>query len=74
MAYAFERLGVCGLFAGHNPKNEASRHLLGKLGFRYAHDELYEPTGLMHPCYLLTAEEYREMNQGPGPGEEGATG
>ena len=73
MAYAFERLGGAGLFAGHNPKNEASRHLLGKLGFRYTHDELYEPTGLEHPCYLLTAEEYHAMNRGPGPGEERAS-
>jgi RimJ/RimL family protein N-acetyltransferase len=58
MRYAFERLEVTGLFAGHNPKNKASRHMLGKLGFRYTHDELYGPTGLEHPCYLLTAEEY----------------
>ncbi len=26
-----------------------------KLGFRYSHDELYEPTGLMHCSYLLGA-------------------
>ena len=61
MVYAFERLEVIGLFAGHNPKNEASRHILERLGFRYTHDELYEPTGLEHPCYLLMAEEYYEM-------------
>jgi ribosomal-protein-alanine N-acetyltransferase len=63
IVYAFERLEVTGLFAGHNPKNEASRHILAKLGFRYTHDELYEPTGLQHPCYLLTAEEYRELSR-----------
>ena len=73
MACAFERLGVAGLFAGHNPRNEASRYLLGKLGFRYTHDELYEPTGLEHPCYLLTSEEYQEMNQGPGLGRKRAS-
>ena len=65
MAYAFERLEVMGLFAGHNPKNEASRHILERLGFRYTHDELYEPTGLEHPCYLLMAEEYYEMPEIP---------
>ena len=70
MAHAFERLGVKGLFAGHNPKNTASRHLLAKLGFRYTHDELYEPTGLMHPCYQLTYDQYREANPAPGRGEE----
>jgi hypothetical protein len=31
----------------------ASRALLGKLGFRYTHDELYAPTGLLHPSYRL---------------------
>ena len=70
MAHAFEKLGGTGLFAGHNPKNQASRHILGNLGFRYTHDELYEPTGLEHPCYLLTAEQYREANQRADRGEE----
>ncbi|MBI5300518.1 MAG: GNAT family N-acetyltransferase [Chloroflexi bacterium] len=58
MAYAFERLGASALFAGHNPKNDESRDLLLKLGFRYTHDEFYPPTGLNHPSYLLTAEEF----------------
>ena len=51
--YAFNDLQLKGLFAGHNPKNTASRHLLEKLGFQYTHDEYYEPTGLQHPSYLL---------------------
>lgn len=51
--YAFSEVGVRGLFAGHNPKNEASRSLLQKLGFRYTHDDYYPPTGLRHPSYLL---------------------
>nr|NIV34793.1 hypothetical protein [Anaerolineae bacterium] len=58
--------------AGHNPKNTASQHLLGKLGFRYTHEELYEPTGLMHPCYGLTHDEYLEANPAPGSEEERA--
>ena len=61
MAYAFNTLEVSKLFAGHNPKNKASRSLLLKLGFHYTHDEYYEPTGLKHPSYLLTAEEYSNM-------------
>ena len=56
--YAFEDLKVSKLFAGHNPKNIVSRQLLSKLGFRYTHDDYYEPTGLMHPSYLLTPEDY----------------
>ncbi|MGA8277810.1 MAG: GNAT family N-acetyltransferase [Rhodanobacteraceae bacterium] len=51
--YAFGTLGAKGLFAGHNPKNEVSRRLLAKLGFRHTHDEFYAPTGLMHPSYTL---------------------
>jgi RimJ/RimL family protein N-acetyltransferase len=61
--YAFNTLEVTSLFAGHNPKNEGSRDLLGKLGFRYTHDEYYAPTGLHHPSYVLTVVEYRRLRQ-----------
>jgi hypothetical protein len=30
-----------------------------RLGFVHTHDEFYEPTGLMHPSYLLTRQEER---------------
>lgn len=56
--YAFDELQAAGLFAGHNPQNEVSRHLLARLGFRYTHDEYYPATGLDHPSYLLTVAEY----------------
>jgi len=59
--YAFNTIKVSGLFAGHNPKNEGSRYLLGKLGFRYTHDEFYSPTGLNHPSYMLTANDYARL-------------
>lgn len=52
-AYAFNKLGVERLVAGHHPANIASGRVLEKLGFRFSHLELYPPTGLMHPCYLL---------------------
>lgn len=58
MDYAFHILTASGLFAGHNPQNVASRHLLQKLGFQYTHDEYYAPTGLQHPSYLLMADQY----------------
>jgi [ribosomal protein S5]-alanine N-acetyltransferase len=58
MEYGFNTLGVKALFAGHNPANAASRRVLQKLGFRYTHDELYPPTGLLHPSYLLTAQDF----------------
>jgi len=53
--YAFDRLGAQSLFAGHNPTNEASRHLVEKLGFRFTHVEHYPATGLPHPSYTLEA-------------------
>lgn len=46
---------------GDYPHNERSRNLLLKLGFAYTHDEFYEPTGLEHPSYLLTADEYADL-------------
>lgn len=51
--YGFGTLGATALFAGHHPRNEASRRLLLKLGFVHTHEELYKPTGLLHPSYLL---------------------
>jgi [ribosomal protein S5]-alanine N-acetyltransferase len=54
IVFAFEVLGLKALFAGHHPANTASRRLIEKLGFRFTHEELYPPTGLNHPSYLLT--------------------
>jgi len=51
--YAFGTIGAHALFAGHHPANHASRGLLLMLGFVHTHQELYPPTGLMHPSYLL---------------------
>jgi RimJ/RimL family protein N-acetyltransferase len=56
--YAFNVLNCSALFAGHNPKNSVSKKLLEKLSFNYIGDEFYEPTGLSHPSYLLTKEDY----------------
>jgi len=54
--YAFSVRRDRALFAGHNPANAASRALLARLGFVHTHDELYPPTGLEHPSYLLIRE------------------
>ncbi|WAS94505.1 GNAT family N-acetyltransferase [Nannocystis punicea] len=53
VAFAFGPLAARGLFAGHHPENTASRAALLRLGFRHTHDELYPPTGAMHPSYRL---------------------
>lgn len=59
--YAFSQLKVSCLFAGHNPRNEASGKLLRKLGFNYSHDEYYLPTGLKHPSYFFYREDYTNI-------------
>jgi ribosomal-protein-alanine N-acetyltransferase len=51
--FAFKTIEAKALFAGHHPENHASRRILSKLGFRLTHEELYPPTGLQHPSYLL---------------------
>ncbi|HKX19772.1 MAG TPA: GNAT family N-acetyltransferase [bacterium] len=54
IAYAFGTIGAHALFAGHHPANAVSQRVLEKLGFRFTHEELYPPTGLRHPSYLLS--------------------
>ena len=51
--WAFDHLVVARLYAGHHPENRASERVLRKLGFEYARDVHFEPTGLMHPLYVL---------------------
>ena len=53
ITHAFDVLDADALFAGHHPRNHGSRGVLLRLGFTYAFDELYPPTGLQHPGYLL---------------------
>ncbi len=57
--YAFTALGAEKLFAGHNPKNTASRQMLKKVGFEYIGDHYYAPTGLYHPSYELRRDIQR---------------
>ena len=61
--YAFEKLQVKGLFAGHNPGNALSKNTLMKLGFQYIHDEYYRPTGLLHPSYILLRDNRWKENK-----------
>ncbi|HUP59313.1 MAG TPA: GNAT family N-acetyltransferase [Thermoanaerobaculia bacterium] len=52
--YAFDTRHVRALFAGHHPDNVRSKRTLERLGFEYWRHDLYPPTGLQHPGYLLT--------------------
>ncbi len=51
--HAFGALEVEALFAAHHPLNHRSGNVLLKLGFVAVGEELYPPTGLMHPTYRL---------------------
>ncbi len=51
--YAFAALNATALFAGHHPMNQESRRVLLKVGFVYAGEALYPPSGVMEPTYLL---------------------
>jgi len=51
--YGFEVLHTPAILVRHHPQNAASARLVQSLGYRYTHDELYEPTGLQHPAYRL---------------------
>jgi len=58
VAHAFTSPDVEAIFAGHHPDNRDSRRLLTRLGFRSIGEELYPPTGLLHPSYLLDRSEW----------------
>jgi len=53
IGHAFGTLGFHSLFAGHHPRNEASRRVLLSVGFREAGWEVYPPTGIIEPTYRL---------------------
>jgi [ribosomal protein S5]-alanine N-acetyltransferase len=50
--YAFEKYAPKKLIAGHHPENVNSKKVLGKLGFKYSHDEDLD-LGVGIPRYLL---------------------
>lgn len=57
ISYGFKELGASAIFAGHHPDNTSSRNVLFKLGFEETGTEFYEPTGLLHPSYLLQSHQ-----------------
>ena len=54
LEYAWEKLQLSKVYAGHHPDNRASETILKKLGFEFIENLFYEPTGLMHPSYVCT--------------------
>ena len=55
LEYAWEKLRLSKVYAGHHPDNRASGKILKKLGFAFIGNVFYEPTGLMHPSYVCKA-------------------
>ena len=53
LQFGWEELHLPKVFAGHHPDNRASETILKKLGFEFVESVFYEPTGLMHPAYVL---------------------
>jgi ribosomal-protein-alanine N-acetyltransferase len=55
LGYAWEKLQLSKVYAGHHPDNHASEKILKKLGFEFIENIFYAPTGLMHPSYVVIA-------------------
>jgi len=55
LEYAWEKLQLSKVYAGHHPDNRASERILKKLGFEFIENVFYKPTGLMHPAYVCIA-------------------
>lgn len=68
LSYAFDILQVEIVGIDHYPRNERSRKVIEKCGFRYEGTlrrafVLYDGTVLDHVCYSMTKEEYKERPQ-----------
>ena len=55
LEYAWTKLQLLKVYAGHHPDNRASEKILKKLGFEFIENVFYESTGLMHPSYVAIA-------------------
>ena len=63
LEYAFGALGLEAVVAGHHPSNDASRRVVGKLGFEYTGDEFYAPSGIFEPTYIVRKTRWRPRQQ-----------
>ena len=60
VGHAFGRPGVTALMAGHGPENTNSQALIQRLGFVYAHEEVWGPLQQMSPFYRLERREWQQ--------------
>ncbi|MBV8118410.1 MAG: GNAT family N-acetyltransferase [Alphaproteobacteria bacterium] len=49
LGYAWHKLRLSKVYAGHHPDNRVSQRVLDKLGFEFIGAVFDGPTGLMHP-------------------------
>jgi hypothetical protein len=54
------------IFAEHSLDDIASPRFLEGIRFRYTHDELHPPTGLVHPSYFLSVYDLRSVRREKG--------
>jgi RimJ/RimL family protein N-acetyltransferase len=52
LGYAWEKMELSKVYAGHHPDNRVSAKILKMLGFEFIGDVFYKPAGLMHPSYV----------------------
>ena len=65
LEYAWEKLRLSKVYAGHHPDNRTSEKILKKLGFAFIGNVFYEPTGLMHPSYVCNGPPPRRNTSTP---------
>jgi ribosomal-protein-alanine N-acetyltransferase len=58
IAHGFDTLGLRAITAGHGQGHTNSKALLGRLGFRYTHDELWSSAQLLCSFYQLDRENF----------------
>lgn len=60
--HAFNTLKFTKIFSGHHPNNKASQAIiLNKMKMTPNGDVFYPPTGLRHPVYYITIDDYNNI-------------
>eukprot|EP00727_Mastigamoeba_balamuthi_P001135 m51a1_g11018 hypothetical protein (180) ;mRNA; f:397309-397905 len=59
---AFEERDTAALCARHHPDNARSKKVLLSLGMQRTGEQLYPPTGLIHPVYKLARSQWKQTH------------
>jgi hypothetical protein len=63
IGFALDLHCVMSMLAKHGPDDIAPGRFLEEVGFRYTHDELSPPIGLMHPSYFQCVYDLRSVRR-----------